>query len=95
MDNNSDNFDEDRNMDRNLVKSKKPDIGVEYRALYQRAEEEFICSNEMNFRTLLKEFHDHQMVESRRDAFGTEILFLPFRKEELEDILEDIMSQLT
>ncbi|CCU77431.1 origin recognition complex subunit 2/Orc2 [Blumeria hordei DH14] len=95
MDNNSVNFDEDRIMDKNLVKNKKPDIGVEYRALYQRAEEEFICSNEMNFRTLLKEFHDHQMVESRRDAFGTEILFLPFRKEELEDILEDIMSQLT
>ncbi len=30
--------------------------GVEYRALYQKAVEEFICSNEMNFRTLLKEY---------------------------------------
>jgi origin recognition complex subunit 2 len=30
--------------------------GVEYRVLYQKAVEEFICSNEMNFRTLLKEF---------------------------------------
>jgi origin recognition complex subunit 2 len=29
--------------------------GVEYRVLYQKAVEEFICSNEMNFRTLLKE----------------------------------------
>jgi origin recognition complex subunit 2 len=31
------------------------EIGVEYRVLYQKAVEEFICSNEMNFRTLLKE----------------------------------------
>jgi origin recognition complex subunit 2 len=31
------------------------EIGVEYRVLYQKAQEEFICSNEMNFRTLLKE----------------------------------------
>ena len=29
--------------------------GVEYRVLYHKAVEEFICSNEMNFRTLLKE----------------------------------------
>jgi origin recognition complex subunit 2 len=31
------------------------EVGVEYRVLYQKAVEEFICSNEMNFRTLLKE----------------------------------------
>jgi origin recognition complex subunit 2 len=37
------------------VSSNKTDAGVEYRVLYQKAVEEFICSNEMNFRTLLKE----------------------------------------
>jgi hypothetical protein len=37
-------------------------------------------------------FHDHQMIESRKDALGTEMLSVPFRKEELETILEDIMS---
>ncbi|KAF8476160.1 origin recognition complex subunit 2-domain-containing protein, partial [Kalaharituber pfeilii] len=65
--------------------------GVEYKVLYQMGIEEFICSNDMAFRTLLKEFHDHQMVTSRRDLQGTEILWAPFRKEELESILEDIM----
>lgn len=35
--------------------SRKNEPGVEYRVLYQKAVEEFICSNEMNFRTLLKE----------------------------------------
>jgi len=71
---------------------RKTEVGVEYRVLYQKAVEEFICSNEMNFRTLLKEFHDHQMIQSRKDGLGTEVLSVPFRKEELETILEDIAS---
>ncbi|PSR77490.1 origin recognition complex subunit 2-domain-containing protein [Coniella lustricola] len=66
--------------------------GVEYRMLYNKAVEEFICSSEMAFRTLLKEFHDHQMITSRKDILGTEILSLPFRKEELEAILEDLVT---
>lgn len=31
------------------------EFGIEYRVLYQKAVEEFVCSNEVNFRTLLKE----------------------------------------
>ncbi|KAI4118919.1 MAG: hypothetical protein LQ345_001106 [Seirophora villosa] len=66
--------------------------GIEYRALYQKVVEDFICSNEMGFRQLLKEFHDHQMIVSRRDVTGAEMLTLPFRKEEMEAILEDLVS---
>jgi len=77
--------------DPRTTNSNRTGPGVEYRVLYQKAVEEFICSNEMNFRTLLKEFHDHQMIQSRKDALGTEILSVPFRKEELENILEDIV----
>lgn len=65
--------------------------GVEYRTLYHKAVEEFVCSSEVNFRTLLKEFHDHQMVESRKDAMGTERLSVPFRREELEGMLEELV----
>ncbi|KAI8947031.1 origin recognition complex subunit 2-domain-containing protein [Xylaria longipes] len=65
--------------------------GVEYRMVYNKAVEEFICSSEMAFRTLLKEFHDHQMITSRKDVLGTELLSVPFQKEELEGILEDIV----
>lgn len=32
------------------------------------------------------------MIESRKDALGTEILSVPFGKEELETILEDLMT---
>ena len=65
--------------------------GVEYRTLYHKAVEEFVCSSELNFRTLLKEFHDHQMIESRKDGMGTERLVVPFRREELEGVLEELV----
>ncbi|KAF2720577.1 ORC2-domain-containing protein [Polychaeton citri CBS 116435] len=67
-----------------------PSTGVEFRTLYHKAVEEFVCSSELNFRTLLKEFHDHQMLESRKDAMGTERLTVPFRSEELNLILEEL-----
>lgn len=31
------------------------------------------------------------MITSRKDMLGTELLSIPFRKEELEGILEDIV----
>ncbi|KAL8861415.1 MAG: hypothetical protein Q9178_002288 [Gyalolechia marmorata] len=65
---------------------------MEYRTLYQKVVEEFICSNEMGFRQLLKEFHDHQMVVSKRDGTGAEMLGVPFRRDEMEAILEDLMG---
>lgn len=64
--------------------------GVEYRVLYHKAVGEFVCTSEVAFRSLLKEFHDHQMVESRKDGMGTERLWVPFRQEELEGLAEDL-----
>lgn len=66
-------------------------LGVEYRTLYHKAVEEFVCSSEMSFRTLLKEFHDHAMIESRKDAAGTERLSVPFGREELEEMLGELV----
>jgi origin recognition complex subunit 2 len=37
-------------------------------------------------------FHDHQIITSRKDALGTELLSVPLRKDELEAILEDLMA---
>ncbi|KAK4137526.1 ORC2-domain-containing protein [Trichocladium antarcticum] len=66
------------------------EVAVEYRMVYNKAVEEFICSSEMAFRTLLKEFHDHQIITSHKDSIGTELLSLPFRIDELESILEEL-----
>ena len=62
------------------------------RALYQKAVEEFICTSDMAFRTLLKEFQDHQMVDSKWNGAGTEMIGVPFRREEMESILEDLVA---
>lgn len=67
------------------------ETGIEFRTLYQKAAEEFIASSEMMFRTLLKEFHDHQMITSRMDASGTEVLGVPLSREEMEGVLEDLV----
>lgn len=69
----------------------KDETGIEFRALYQKASEEFIASSEMMFRTLLKEFHDHQMIISRMDASGMEILSVPLSRNEMEGVLEDLV----
>jgi origin recognition complex subunit 2 len=70
----------------------EPSQGVEYRVLYHKAVGEFVCTSEVGFRTLLKEFHDHQMIESHKDGMGTERLWVPFRQEELEGLAEDLAS---
>lgn len=67
------------------------DQGIEFRLLYQKATEEFIASSEMMFRTLLKEFHDHQMITSRMDPSGMEILGVPLSRDEMEGVLEDLV----
>jgi origin recognition complex subunit 2 len=68
----------------------EPSQGVEYRVLYHKAVHAFVCTSEVGFRTLLKEFHDHQMIESHKDGMGTERLWVPFRQEELEGLAEDL-----
>lgn len=67
------------------------ETGIEFRMLYQKAAEEFIASSEMMFRTLLKEFHDHQMITSRMDTSGMEILGVPLARDEMEGVLEDLV----
>ncbi|CRG87233.1 hypothetical protein PISL3812_04250 [Talaromyces islandicus] len=71
--------------------SRNEEVGIEFRALYQKASEEFIASSEMMFRTLLKEFHDHQMVTSRMDASGAETLGVPLSREDMEGVLEELV----
>ena len=67
------------------------EIGISYRGLYEKASDEYICSSEMSFRTLLKEFYDHQMIVSRTDAAGQEMLGAPLSREDMESLLEELV----
>lgn len=64
---------------------------VEWRALFNKASEEFISSSEMMFRTQLKEFYDHEMITSKIDLGGTELLGVPLSQEDMENVLEDLV----
>ena len=65
---------------------------MECKSLYQKASEDFVCSSEINFRTLLKEFYDLKMIFSQSDGGGGELLALPLGKEEeMETLLEQLV----
>jgi len=66
-------------------------VGIDFRTLYQKAASQFIATNEPTFRALLREFYDHEMLVSRKDALGGEVFAVPFRKEEMQNILEELM----
>lgn len=63
-------------------------FGIEFKLLYQKCVEEFLVSNELNFRTMLTEFLDHKMAVLTKDSSGTEIVYVPYTKETIENILE-------
>lgn len=64
--------------------------GMEFQLLYKKCVEEFIVSNELNFRTMLTEFIEHAMIKSTKDASGNETLYIPLKKEAVEHMVEEI-----
>ena len=67
--------------------------GVEARILYNKAVQEFLCSSEMSFRGLLKEFMDHRMVSVLGEGVGGgEVLGIEMGREELTGVLEDLVE---
>ncbi len=62
---------------------------IVFRDFYEFCVNEFIVSNEISFRTVLREFVEHKMCALTRDIAGTEILYIPFTVNEMEKILED------
>ena len=68
--------------------------GIDSRTLYSLAEGELLCSSEMAFRGLLREFVDHAMVVVKKEGGavgGGEVLGIDMTKEELEGVLEDLV----
>lgn len=79
-------------------RTKKPAGGImpattPLRTLYTLSTQQFIATNEMSFRGLLKEFTDHEMVVLRRDVLGTEVLGVPFRKGEVESLVMELATE--
>ncbi|KNE70883.1 hypothetical protein AMAG_14982 [Allomyces macrogynus ATCC 38327] len=55
----------------------------------RRCREQFLVSEEANFRTIVTEFNDHQMVASRL-AEGVDMLAIPLPPQAIESVLESM-----
>lgn len=64
--------------------------GIEFKLFYKKCVEEFIVSNELNFRTMLTEFYEHKMAQATKNQTGAEKIYVPFTKDAIEAILEEL-----
>lgn len=63
-------------------------LPILFREFYDLCVSEFITSNEISFRTVLREFIEHRMCNLTRTSAGTEVIYVPFTVDEMEKILE-------
>ncbi|KAJ3363024.1 Origin recognition complex subunit 2 [Allomyces javanicus] len=66
-----------------------PAVGMSYQAWFSRCREQFLVSEEANFRTIVTEFKDHQMVATRR-VEGVDMLAIPLPPQAIESVLESM-----
>lgn len=61
--------------------------GIEFKRLYSICLEDFIASNEVSFRIMLREFIEHDMAGLSKNSMGTEVVYVPMNITELEQLL--------
>lgn len=64
-------------------------LAVPFKEVHNACLEQFVTSNEISFRTILGEFIEHKMGTLTKDEAGTEMLFVPFTFDEVEQILKE------
>ncbi|CUM67029.1 uncharacterized protein PRCAT00004717001 [Priceomyces carsonii] len=67
-------------------------FAIDFNSLYNTCVEEFITSNEISFRTILGEFVEHKMCNLTKNESGSEIIFVPFSYEEIEQLLSECFT---
>ncbi|KDR72607.1 hypothetical protein GALMADRAFT_252756 [Galerina marginata CBS 339.88] len=69
-------------------------FGMGYDVLFSTARDNFIATSDTALRSLLGEFRDHNLVVSAQATTGGgEILWIPLRKERLENVLRSLNSK--
>lgn len=66
-----------------------PKLGIELKAVYEKCVQEYIASNDINFKTMLGEFVEHKMCTRAKNLAGGDIVFVPFTYDEMEKIIEE------
>lgn len=66
-----------------------PKSAVDFKDLYKTCLEEFVTSNEVTFRTMLREFIEHKMCILTRNEFGVESVYISFTFEEMQSLYSE------
>lgn len=76
------------------AKKSRPVFGLEFKALSTRCANEFIASNDISLRTMLKEFIDHKMISATKNSGGSELLWVPYNYSELQKLKSTILADI-
>ncbi|KAK0467928.1 origin recognition complex subunit 2-domain-containing protein [Desarmillaria tabescens] len=68
-------------------------FAIGYGMLFNAARDEFIATNDTALRSLLGEFRDHNLILGEQSTSGTEMLWIPLRKERLANVLHSIQVE--
>lgn len=64
--------------------------GLRLMQFYSLCREQFLVSSELTLRTHLTEFKDHELVRTKRGGDGQEYIYIPFSKEKIERMLQEM-----
>lgn len=68
--------------------------GVELKLFNHLCAADFIASNEIALRSMLREFIEHKMANITKNNSGMEIIWVPYTYAELEKLLKTVLNTL-
>lgn len=80
----------------NLTDSRRANItyGVHFSDFFQMCTNEFIASNEIFLRSMLREFIEHRMVQISKDKSGNEIVYVTYSYGEIQKLSNEILDEV-
>ena len=68
--------------------------GIDMKKLQQMCADEFIASNEISLRTMLREFIEHKMASMSKNTSGLEIVWVAYRYSDIRRLLSTVLDKI-
>lgn len=69
-------------------------VGIDFKKFHDMCAADFIVSNEISLRTMLKEFIDHKMANLSKKPSGSEFVWVPYNYSEMKRLLSTVLSRI-
>ena len=76
------------------TKRSSPNSGLEFQHLAQLCAQEFIASNDISLRSMLREFVEHNMTNISKNNAGVEYVWVPYNYSELQKLKTTVLSDI-